>query len=546
MDRMHSLLRRQLKAHFGNSENTPSELREFVEAVNSAYWESDDDRLMLERSLELRSQELLKANLELREIFQLFPDMFFRADSTGKIVDYHTGSIQLGNPEKAFIGKHMRELPLGDSAPSLLEGAANQALNLQSTAVVVLPLEIRGRKYFFEASVLPVFEGQVIAFFRDVTERVLAEEGLRKARDELELRVEERTVALEATNRALQAEIAERKAVEAALRASEERYRQMAENIHDGLTIVENGQVVYSNRRISEIFGYTAAEYASLNMFSMASPEDVPKLRAVRDKLPLSTDLSDDFNYWAICKDGHRCYVSNRYSIVIKDDGTVVLYLVTTDTTERKLTEDRLRASLKEKEVLLKEIHHRVKNNLQVITSLLNLQAASITAPEVREIFRVSQDRIRSMALIHEKLYKSADLSRINFADYLRSLVSNLKKSYSPDTRGIRIELAAAEEPLAIDVAVPCGLIVNELIVNSFKHAFPGNTGGVIRVEFGREGDGFLLRVSDNGVGLPAGLEIASVTSLGMQLIQILAEQIGGTVQMSGDRGTSCHVRFKI
>ncbi len=216
------------------------------------------------------------------------------------------------------------------------------------------------------------------------------------------------------------------------------------------------------------------------------------------------------------------------------------------DITERKTAEDRLQASLGEKEVLLREIHHRVKNNMQVISSLLNLQSRRIQDPAVLEAFKESQRRIRSMALIHERLYQSTDLSRIEFSQYLRNLATHLFHSYQVDSGRIRLSLDAEEVFLNINTAIPCGLIVNELISNSLKHAFPEGRAGEVAVALQRVvGDGYMIRVQDDGIGFPEGLDFRRTETLGMQIVSTLANQIEASIELTRDEGTNFTIRFQ-
>jgi PAS domain S-box-containing protein len=216
------------------------------------------------------------------------------------------------------------------------------------------------------------------------------------------------------------------------------------------------------------------------------------------------------------------------------------------DITERKMAEDRLQASLAEKEVLLREIHHRVKNNMQVISSLLNLQSRRISDPDVLEMFKESQRRIRSMALIHERLYQSSDLSRIEFSQYLRNLANHLFRSYQIDPDRIHVTIDADEIYLSINTAIPCALIVNELISNALKHGFPEERWGNVNVAFRRnDGNGCLLQVKDDGVGFPAGLDFHKTESLGMQIVVTLVNQIEGTIRLEREKGTSFQISFR-
>ena len=213
---------------------------------------------------------------------------------------------------------------------------------------------------------------------------------------------------------------------------------------------------------------------------------------------------------------------------------------------ERKRAEERIAASLREKEVLLKEIHHRVKNNLQVISSLLKLQASYIKDNQALDMFKDSQNRIRSMALVHEKLYQSQDLARIDFSEYVQSLVKELFRSYRIGRNTIALQIEIDDISLNIDTAIPCGLLINELVSNALKHAFKHQPKGQIKVQLQPgQNKQLCLTVSDNGVGFPHDLDFRNTESLGLQLVCTLTEQLEGTVEMNCDRGTTFNIIFQ-
>jgi PAS domain S-box-containing protein len=216
------------------------------------------------------------------------------------------------------------------------------------------------------------------------------------------------------------------------------------------------------------------------------------------------------------------------------------------DITERKKAEDRLQASLQEKEVLLREVHHRVKNNMQVISSLLNLQSRQIKDLHVLEMFKESQRRIRSMALIHERLYQSSDFSRIEFSQYLRNLATHLFHSYQVEASRVQLKIEAEEVHLNINTAIPCGLIVNELVSNALKHGFPEGRSGELGIDLRRvEGDGYVLRVKDDGVGFPEELDFRKTETLGMQIVNTLVSQIDASIDLVRDKGTEFTIHFQ-
>lgn len=228
--------------------------------------------------------------------------------------------------------------------------------------------------------------------------------------------------------------------------------------------------------------------------------------------------------------------------IFSKEGELIALEGFIVDVTARVKAEEGLKKSLKEKEVLLQEIHHRVKNNMQIISSLLNLQSVYSESKNPSEILKETQDRVKSMALVHEKLYKSQNLEKINFGEYIEDLVFILSRSY--DTSHININVKGSPISLDINTAIPCGLIINELITNSIKHAFPDSQGN-INVEFFRENDNLKLIVNDDGIGIPEDLDIENTTTLGLRLLSSLVDQIEGNLKIHKNNGSSFEITFQ-
>jgi two-component sensor histidine kinase len=218
---------------------------------------------------------------------------------------------------------------------------------------------------------------------------------------------------------------------------------------------------------------------------------------------------------------------------------------VAREITERRRSEARMQASLREKEVLLKEVHHRVKNNLQVITSLLNLQADRIPDEHVQDVLRENQARIKSMALVHEELYQSEDLAWVNFTDYLRRLTYGLLQSYAKSGKAIDLRFDMEDLRLGIDAAIPCGLIVNELLTNALHHAFSGRPGGRVTIRFFTEGEKYALGVIDDGIGLPESIDVRTTDTLGLHLVSTLTEQLRGSLSVTRNNGTSFMLMFE-
>lgn len=238
-----------------------------------------------------------------------------------------------------------------------------------------------------------------------------------------------------------------------------------------------------------------------------------------------------------IPSNGSTSFYEARVAVSGEDEALVMVR----DVTERKHLDEA-----RKKELLLKEIHHRVKNNLQVISSLLFLQSRRIPDKRVVEMFNESVNRVKSMTLIHQKLYQSEDMTSVGFAEYIRDLTDALFISYGVDSEVIRRKLDIADDFVGIDTAIPCGLIVNELVSNSLKYAFPQGRPGEIRITMCRsQEDHFTLAVADDGIGLPEDLDHRNTPTLGLQLVATLAEQLGGTIELSRENGTQFTITFK-
>ena len=242
----------------------------------------------------------------------------------------------------------------------------------------------------------------------------------------------------------------------------------------------------------------------------------------------------------------HENFKIRHWTFEDQDFASSLAHLISLglEASKRKKAEENLKASLKEKEILMKEIHHRAKNNLTIISSLLNLQSRHINDKEALNVFKESQNRARSMALIHEKLYRSDDLRKIDFGEYIRSLTIELFNSYRA-SQGIELNMNITNIDLDINTAVPLALIVNEIVTNSLKYAFPDKKTGNVSVSFGKDDDELKLIVEDNGIGFPMDLDFRNTNSLGMQLVNSLTEQIKGNIKLERDEGTKFIIDFK-
>jgi PAS domain S-box-containing protein len=341
------------------------------------------------------------------------------------------------------------------------------------------------------------------------------------------------------------------KRAEESLRESENRFRTLFEQAAVGVAQIDAGtkKCLRVNRRLCGIVGYTPDEMQNLACSDITHPKDLQADLDNMKKLAEGSIREYSTDKRLVRKDGSLVWVSQTVSAMQsageKRECDIV---VIQDITDRKGMEEHIRADIKEKEVLLKEIHHRVKNNMQVIVSLLNLQSAQIQDPEVLEKFKSSQNRIYSMALVHEMLYGSQDLSKIDFNLYVENLVGNLFQSFGVDREKIKLELDLEPIQMGIDVAVPCGLILQELVSNALKHAFPRDWDkeSKIRIGLRRVDDKVELSVADTGKGMPEITDVDELKSLGFKLVHVLGgEQLDGDVQVNRENGTRITLRFK-
>ena len=332
-------------------------------------------------------------------------------------------------------------------------------------------------------------------------------------------------------------DITDRKLATDALRASEEKVRGILRAAPTGIGVV-NGRVFREvNTRLCDMTGYAREELLGRSSRMLYENEAEFERVGTEKYAEIAAKGTGAIETRWQRKDGCMIDVLLGSTPIDPEDMGKGIAFTALDITERKAADTLIQVSLREKEVLLKEIHHRVKNNLQIISSLLSIQMSGIKDEPTRELFRESQNRVRSMALVHERLYRSVTLAEVDFGEYARTVASHLVNSYVRS--GISCAVEADNIRLGVDLAIPCGLILNEIVSNALKHAFAGRDRGTIRIAIRSDTAGLVtLQVDDDGIGHPHGETWAAASSMGTMLITSLTAQVGGTATMTVNNGT--------
>ena len=333
------------------------------------------------------------------------------------------------------------------------------------------------------------------------------------------------------------------------LRESEEKYRILTEQSLLGTLIIANERIIFANKGISDILGFSINELLSWDLNTISQhihPEDLQMTIEKYNKI-LNEDISSFQSEIRMKKKNENYLYIRQYSKRIQFQGISALYINIIDITEQKKNESLLESSLAEKEILLKEIHHRVKNNLQIISSLIVLQDQYVKDERVLHIFKDFQNRIKAMALIHEILYKSENLNKIDLSKYMKNLVNNLFKAYSVNSRQIKLQLKIENIDFNLNKAISCGLIVNELVSNSLIHAFSKNDVGKIIVTLKKtKNNRILLDVYDNGIGFPKDVDYRNSDTIGLKLIYTITKQMDGNITIERNNGTHFIITWKL
>ena len=332
------------------------------------------------------------------------------------------------------------------------------------------------------------------------------------------------------------------------IRDSQERYRSLVESQIDLVSrFSSNGTFTYVNEVFCRFFNKTREDLIGSKWQPLPVDDDSDLVEKKLSLLsPAHTSVSIENRVRSGEGNIHWIQFINTGFFDLNGDLTEI-QSVGRDITERKQAEEQIKASLEEKEALLRELYHRTKNNMQVIISLINLQIKDITDENILQMFKATKNRISSMSLVHEKLYQTKNLSRIDLKDYFLELISLLSNSFQDESKRIKIKTDMNEAMVTVDSAIPCGLIMNELVTNIFKHAFPENHSGEIQISLKKsDNDKIEFMVGDNGVGLPLELDIRDVDTLGLKSVVALAEhQLPGSIKVVKDNGTKFYITFK-
>ena len=476
---------------------------------------AEETNLQLQREIIERTKvekELRHAQKYSRGLIDSSLDMIVATDIDFNINEFNAAAEStFGYTKEEILGKHISTLFSDDNETGkVLEriseqgSLANEIINKKKDGTFFIS--------FLSASVLRNEQGEVVGAMgvsRDIT-------AIKKAEEELRL--------------------------------SEERHRAIYDQAYIGIArIAKMGRFLLVNERLCDMLDYSADELYKKTFYELGVPEEVEESLVDWDQLLSGKIKNFSREQTYIRKDGEILSANVTVSLVRDaNDNPNYFVAVFEDITERKEYEQQLEESIKEKEVLLKEVHHRVKNNMQVISSILNLQSSYITDESALDMLRESQDRIKSMSFVHESLYQSKTLSEVNFAEYIQNITRNLYHSYGRPQGGIDLQFELENIYLNLDTSIPCGLIINEIVSNSLKYAFHERETGLIKIEFSKVSDDKLkLIVSDNGIGLPKDFDVENAESLGLQLVTTLVTQISGELEIDVSSGTKFNIVFK-
>jgi PAS domain S-box-containing protein len=462
---------------------------------------------------------LLENEKKYRALFELSPDYVLLLDTNGRILDLnHAAENDIGLQREKLIGKHFKEIVVPFIDQSINNGdLMTRFVNSNQRDTFQMEVENEGVIRYTEIHHAPLLkEGKIYAIqiiARDITKRKMAEIALVKSKE----RLAHLNTYLEAIINASPFAI---------------------------IDLSPDGSIKSLwNPAAEKIYGWKKDD-----VLGKPLPFITENNKLEQDNLMSKVLLGESISgveMERIRKDGNLIYTMMAAAPLKDSDGnTMGIMSTSADISDVIKAKKQIKTSLEEKEVLIKEIHHRVKNNLQIISSLISLQASYTSEPEAQEMFQESKNRIRSMALIHEKLYISDDLAHIDFSEYLHSLVNMLTQFFKKKLTFIELEVNCDNIYFDIDTAISLGLIVNELLSNCFKHAFKDGESGKVSIGLHSVGNGYQLIVADDGVGFPDSLDFRQTDSLGLQIVQTLTIQLKGALELDRSTGTKFSIIF--
>ncbi len=490
-----------------------------IQAIVRDFTEKDEAKKVLKESEE-----------RLADIFDFLPDATFAIDSNGKVIAWNKAIEEMTGTSKGDIigqGNHAYSVPwYGYRRPVLIDLIRPGNPKFRDKYEYI---DKKGNTIYAEVFVPSVYGGKG-AYLWATASPLFNSKG-------------EQYGAIESVR-----DITERKNAEISLQKSAERFRAVAESAIDAIVTTDaNGKIIFFNNSLTNIFGYSKDELTGKPLtilMPLRFKDNYLKELKHFKKSGKHRLIGKTVTTVGLKKDQSEFPFEMSLSAWKSEDVTYFTSIIR-DLSERMKAEEKIKNSLKEKELLMQEIHHRVKNNMQIISSLLNLQTMSVEGKAVY-VLKESQNRVKAMAMIHEKLYQSSDLSTINLSDYIESLVRDLFYSYDIKKDHVTFLLDIVSEiRLNIETAVPCGLIISELVSNSLKYAFPQDKEGELTVSLKLVNDSYELIVSDNGVGFPEDVDFRKTDSLGLQLVNNLVSQLDGNIKMNSNHGTKFTIIFK-
>jgi PAS domain S-box-containing protein len=456
-----------------------------------------------------------------------------------------TGELQKTTISKQTLQTILNSMPYG----SILIDMDKKILNLNRAALIMMGYESEEQISGLICNIMCSAqhgECPIIDLKQEIdkSEKILITKDLRHIpilKTVVPIKLGDRQVLLEAF-----VDITERKQATEKLKASEKKYSTLVEKGNDGIVIIQDHLLKFINPIMAEISGFSMNEVIDKPFIDFVASPFKELINDTYEKRIAGEEISNKYEAELISKYGKTIPVEINASL-IEYEGKPADMAIIRDITDRKATEKEIKKSLKEKEILLSEIYHRVKNNMQIIISLLRLQSRYVKEEKYREMFKESQNRIISMSLVHEKLYQSEDLTRIDFNEYIGDLIKGLFQSHGANKGNIVLKIDVKTILLGIDHAIPCGLIINELVTNSLKHAFRDGRNGEIKVVLHPTEENMIeLAVGDNGIGIPEDMDFKQTKTFGLHLVTMLAEnQLHGDITLNRSKGTEFIIKFK-